>query len=178
MIVTCGGCARRYTFDAAKLAGRTQATVRCPNCQTPITVSAADPGDQTTRLETDANLLPKIGKIPGGDLALPADRRVSLAVLEGQDRGTIFPVDKPRVVLGRGDADIVINDSEVSRQHASLEVHGGRVVLRDLGSTNGTFVEDVKITQAELENRGEFRIGGTRLMLIFADPASEAEGRE
>jgi len=175
VIVTCGGCSKRYNFDLAKLAGRPSAKLRCPHCGTTITVAAADAGDQTTRLDQDANLLSKSAKVPQGDVSMPADRRLSLAVLQGKDSGRIFLVDKPRMVLGRGEADIVLNDTEVSRQHAAIEVHGARVVLRDLGSTNGIFVNEVKVSQSEIENRSEFRLGGTRLMLIMTDTSSDLE---
>jgi hypothetical protein len=178
VIVTCPGCAKRYNFDEGRLAGRATATLKCPNCGGSIAVAAPDPGDRTTRLDADASLIPRSGKVPGGDVVMPADRRVSLAVLQGQDSGRIFPLDKPRVVLGRGDSDIVLNDAEVSRQHACIEIHGARVVLKDLGSTNGTFVDDVKVSQAELENRAEFRVGGTRLMLILTDIRPESETDE
>jgi type III secretion system (T3SS) inner membrane Yop/YscD-like protein len=178
VIVTCSGCSRRYNFDLAKLAGRPSARLRCPHCSTMISVTAADPGDQTTRLDQDANLLSKAGKVPQGDLSMPGDKRLSLAVLQGKDSGRIFLVDKPRMVLGRGDGDIVLNDSEVSRQHAAIEVHGGRVVLKDLGSTNGIFVNDVKVSQAEIDNRAEFRLGGTRLMLIMTDITTDLETLE
>ena len=174
MIVTCTGCSRRYNFDPAKLAGRPSAKLRCPHCGTMITIAAADPGDLTTRLDQDANLLSKNSKVPQGDLSMPTDRRLSLAVLQGKDSGRIFLVDKPRMTLGR-EADIVLNDTEVSRQHAAIEVRGARVVLKDLGSTNGIFVNDVKVSQSEIENRAEFRLGGTRLMLIMTDTTADLE---
>ncbi len=178
MIVTCGGCDRRYNFDVAKLGGRSSARLRCPQCSTTITVTTSDPGDQTTRLPQDANLLSKSSKVPQGDLSMPSERRLSLAVLEGKDSGRIFLVERPRMVLGRGEADIVLNDTEVSRQHACIEVHGTHVVLKDLGSTNGTFVNEVKVSQSEIENRTEFRIGGTRLMLILTETQSDLETLE
>ncbi len=143
-----------------------------------ISIAATDPGDETTRLDQDANLLSKSTKVPQGDLSLPAERRLSLAVLQGKDSGRIFLVDKPRVILGRGEADIVLNDTEISRQHAAIEVHGARVVLKDLGSTNGIFVNDVKVSQSEIENRTEFRLGGTRLMLIMTDTTADLETLE
>jgi len=176
VIVTCGGCAKRYRFDVAKLQGRPSASLRCPGCGASITVSApADPGDRTTRIDADANQIPTSSKVPSGDLNLPLSRRLSLAVLQGKDSGRIFPVDKPLVVLGRADADVVLNDPEISRQHAAIEVHGGKVVLKDLGSTNGTFVNDVKITQTEIDNRAEFRVGGTVLMLIMTETEADLE---
>jgi pSer/pThr/pTyr-binding forkhead associated (FHA) protein len=109
---------------------------------------------------------------------MPSDRRLSLAVLEGKDSGRIFLIDRPRMVLGRGESDIVLNDTEVSRQHACIEVHGARVVLKDLGSTNGTFLNEVKVSQGEIENRTEFRLGGTRLMLILTETQSDLETLE
>jgi hypothetical protein len=177
MIVTCAGCSKRYKFDEAKLQGRPSVSLTCPNCQASITVSAADPGDRTSRLEVDALQISRAEKVPLGSLAMPARRRLSLAVLEGQDSGHIYSIDRPRTIIGRGEADIVINDSEISRQHAAIEVQGPRVVVKDLGSTNGVFVNDVKVSQAEIENRAEFRLGATRLMLIIAEQESDPEGQ-
>jgi type III secretion system (T3SS) inner membrane Yop/YscD-like protein len=104
--------------------------------------------------------------------ALPPATRVSLAVLDGPQRGTTVTFERARLSIGRaggGAADLELTDAEVSRTHAVLECHGRRVVLRDLGSTNGTFVGERRVEQAELDNRSEFRVGRTRLMLIVAD---------
>jgi predicted Zn finger-like uncharacterized protein len=131
--------------------------------------AAAAAGDRTARLASDAGLLAAPGHVAAGALAMPEGRRVSLAVLDGPDLGRIFRVEQPSVTIGRGDAEVQLEDGEVSRQHARLEMRGGRAVVRDLGSTNGTFVDDVKVAEAEIENRGEFRVGQTRLMLILAD---------
>lgn len=179
MIVVCEGCSKRYSFDPAKLQGRESGTLKCPNCKGMITVtSPIHPGERTTRLALDADLIPSSSKVPGGGLAMPPSRRISLAVLDGKDKGRIFNVDRPRVTIGRSDADITVDDKEVSRQHAVIEMHGPRCVLKDLGSTNGTFVNDQKITQCELENHGEFRVGGTRLMLMLIDIEKDLEPLE
>jgi hypothetical protein len=130
--------------------------------------AAAAAGDQTARLPADAGLLAAPGHVDAGPLEMPAGRRVSLAVLDGPELGKIYRVERPSVVIGRGDADILVEDAEVSRHHARLEMRGGRAVIKDLGSTNGTFVDDVKVAEAEIEDRGEFRVGQTRLMLILA----------
>jgi predicted Zn finger-like uncharacterized protein len=131
--------------------------------------ATAAAGDQTARLPADAGLLAAPGHVDAGPLQMPAGRRVSLAVLDGPDLGKIYRIERPSVVLGRGGADVHVEDAEVSRNHARLEMRGGRAVIRDLGSTNGTFVNDVKVAEAEIEDRGEFRIGRTRLMLILAE---------
>ena len=130
---------------------------------------AAAAGDQTARLPADAGLIAAPGHVDAGPLEMPAGRRVSLAVLDGPDLGKIYRVERPSVVIGRGEADVHVEDGEVSRHHARLEMRGGRAVIRDLGSTNGTFVNDVKVAEAEIEDRGEFRVGQTRLMLILAE---------
>lgn len=85
------------------------------------------------------------------------------------------PVNPPGVVLGRGtDADIQINDPGVSRRHAEIrlmpEGPGGiRVVLVDLGSTNGTLVNGRRATESELTDGSTVRIGNTTMTLRLAD---------
>jgi predicted Zn finger-like uncharacterized protein len=103
------------------------------------------------------------------NLELSAGKRYSLAVLQGGSTGQIFPITKPRVTLGRAGADINLDDSEASRQHAAVEILGDHAILRDLGSTNGTFVESQRIQQHVLVNQGEFRIGSHVLMLIVTE---------
>ena len=103
------------------------------------------------------------------NLELSVGKRYSLAVLQGGSTGQIFPITKPRVTLGRAGADINLDDSEASRQHAAVEILGDHAILRDLGSTNGTFVDSHRIQQQVLANQGEFRIGSHVLMLIVTD---------
>lgn len=64
------------------------------------------------------------------------------------------------VVVGRGEGvDISLNVAAVSRRHATLVLERGRALLRDTGSTNGTFVDGVRIGELELEAGMEVRIG-------------------
>jgi hypothetical protein len=190
MIVSCSSCARKYRLDPTKLVGKVSVTVRCPGCGTTTTVPvapttappvgesavAAPPvGDQTSRLAADAGLLPEKAAVgPAGEPVLPEGMRVTLAVLEGKDSGKMFRIEHPSVVIGRGEGDIQIDDPEVSRRHVRITAHGARIVLQDLGSTNGTFVDERKISEAEIENRTEFRVGGTRFMLILAETGENA----
>lgn len=67
--------------------------------------------------------------------------------------------DKP-VTLGRGhEADIHIPDKRLSRQHCKMEISGGRVVVTDLGSTNGIYHKGDKVPAATLEDEDEFLMG-------------------
>ncbi|HWD80126.1 MAG TPA: FHA domain-containing protein, partial [Kribbella sp.] len=104
----------------------------------------------------------------------PAARRGHPQVML-EVNGRRRPVNPPGVVLGRGtDADIQINDPGVSRRHAEIrlmpEGPGGiRVVLVDLGSTNGTLVNGRRSTEAELTDGSTVRIGNTTMTLRLAD---------
>jgi predicted Zn finger-like uncharacterized protein len=102
----------------------------------------------------------------GRRLRLPEWERLSLACIAGPEAGRIFEIDKVRVILGRAGADVLLNDPECSRNHAAIEVSDDKVFLVDLGSTNGTYVSDKRISQVELENRSEFDVGSSTLMLI------------
>jgi predicted Zn finger-like uncharacterized protein len=113
--------------------------------------------------------------VAGGDahqmglLQLPTDRRFSLAVIQGAATGQIFQITKTRTVIGRSGSDINLEDPEASRQHAALEIVGDIAVLRDLGSTNGTWIEMDRIEQHQLSNQQEFRIGSHVLMFIVTE---------
>ncbi len=95
----------------------------------------------------------------------PGTIRVSLTVTAGPGQGKVHKLNKPRVVIGREGADIVLEDPEISRHHCILEVRDDRVSLRDLDSTNGTFFEEERVRAALLQDGAEFRIGETRLRL-------------
>jgi len=70
------------------------------------------------------------------------------------------------VRIGRDAAnDVVLHSPIVSRRHAVLERRGGRLVIRDLGSTNGTYVNGVRIAEQVLREGDSVRIGPFRLVL-------------
>ena len=100
---------------------------------------------------------------------LPSHKRVSLLVIGGPLKGKTFPIDKPQILIGRSQADIVIDDSKMSRKHCVLEVHGLSALLVDLDSGNGTFVNGKKIASCELHHLSEFVVGGTTLMFALTN---------
>ena len=104
-----------------------------------------------------------------GLLELPKDKRFSLAVIQGAATGHIFQIAKTRTTIGRSGADLNLDDPESSRLHAAVEVFGEQAILRDLGSTNGTFVDMERIDQKMLANQMEFRVGSHVLMFIVTD---------
>lgn len=168
MIVQCPQCQSRYRVDEVQLRGRKQAQVKCTKCQTIFPLDLNAPPAAT---------LPGSGPPPaatlvskrGLTLQLPADKNVALSVTSGPAKGRLFSITKPRVTLGRANTDIVLDDPEVSRQHCALEMRGGTGLIIDLGSANGTYINDQKIETGQLEHLSEFRIGNSTLMLMITD---------
>lgn len=89
----------------------------------------------------------------------------TLTITEGPSRGRVCRLDgsmPTRALVGTSPAcDIRVEDREASRRHAGLERVGHALKIVDLGSTNGTWVDRVKVLEAELQG-GEFvRVGST-----------------
>lgn len=110
--------------------------------------------------------VPAGGAASDSSLRLPGAYKLSLACLGGPDSGKIFEISRPRMTIGRANADITLADAQCSRQHAAIEVRDDAVAVVDLASTNGTYVGDKRVQRADLENRSEFDVGATTLMLI------------
>lgn len=71
---------------------------------------------------------------------------VRLRALEGDDRGRQFRIPTPLCIVGRGqECDLRLESPGVSRRHCAILVMGGSVVVSDLKSRNGTFVNDERI---------------------------------
>lgn len=87
--------------------------------------------------------------------------------------GTRYLLTGAVTVLGRGsDCDIVINDTGISRRHLQIQITPERVIAKDLGSTNGTYVEGHRTDAATLVDGNQITIGRTRI-LFWASPNDE-----
>ncbi|HZC67883.1 MAG TPA: FHA domain-containing protein [Nitrospirales bacterium] len=79
-----------------------------------------------------------------------------------------IPLDKPRLTIGRKpDNDLVIDNPAVSGHHALIFSQEGAFFIEDLGSTNGTFVNDAKIQKEKLKNSDRVAVG--KHVLIYQD---------
>jgi pSer/pThr/pTyr-binding forkhead associated (FHA) protein len=102
-----------------------------------------------------------------------------LVVVDGRMRGASFDVPPERSEIGRqAGVAILLDDQDVSRRHAVLERAGGRVVLTDPGSTNGTWVNRRRLRagdpgdRVELRDGDEVRLGSVTLRFSTARPAT------
>ena len=102
--------------------------------------------------------------------------RAQLTVLSGPEKGMSWLMEMDVIRIGSANTqDIVLTDPTVSRHHA--EIHRGRdgVTLRDLGSTNGTFVGSVRAKEVYLGADTRFRVGRTELLFTPADEIIDVE---
>jgi len=194
VIIECTNCHARYQYDEDRFERKPSKKIKCAKCGSVFEIHnpafaakkpAAD--NEITANRHDATNIarpkPKVedttaqSPIPQRETGpeaepakLPVGKRLSLAIIDGTDAGNVFRIDRPRVTIGRSNADFVINDTEASRQHAAIEVRDTTYLVSDLGSTNGTLIDGRKITEpVELQDKSEFVIGTTTLMLIVTD---------
>ena len=173
----CAKCGGTIEIDNPLIGSATMPpTDAVPAAAPPAPAPAPAPASDAMKTrETPVSEEPGSATLAGGDAArmgllqLPRDKRFSLAVIQGAATGQIFPITKTRTLIGRSGADINLDDPEASRQHAMLEIVGDVTLLRDVGSTNGTWIELDRIEQHQLQNQQEFRIGSHVLMFIVTD---------
>ncbi|MPZ14489.1 MAG: DUF2662 domain-containing protein [Chloroflexi bacterium] len=97
--------------------------------------------------------------------AVAAAPSARVLVVDGED-GQQLHVRRQPVRIGRGpDNDLVIRDIRVSRHHASVEPVVGGWIIRDLESTNGTYVDGQRVLETRVDAGAELSLGGYRLIL-------------
>lgn len=92
-------------------------------------------------------------------------QKSKLLVVNGIHQGREFVVDNDVFSIGSGKRnDLVLDDTTVSRRHCEIQLIPEGYVIRDLGSTNGTIVQGVRVTEAFLTQSTEFQLGKTRFV--------------
>lgn len=118
--------------------------------------------DGTSLLELSASTV---------ELRLPAQSAVQLEMVGGPEKGKIIPLTRGNVVLGRYGTDIVLKDQDVSRRHTIIDVFGrDQIFLRDLGSTNGCFVNGTRVDFCKLQSGDTIVLGRSVMQLVVRDP--------
>jgi ribosomal protein S27E len=188
MILHCLHCKEQLLVEAAA-----RAIVRCPVCdflfalspggrpevptfseessltkvdaRRAVTPSGADRADHTIVGDTTDAF---------GALPVPAGKELFLEVLaagdQGPAKGAIFRFAKGRLVLGRTDADVILEDDRISRKHALIEaISRENMYLKDLASTNGTYLNGHRVLMKKLADGDEIRLGSVTLRFRAAD---------
>jgi ABC-2 type transport system ATP-binding protein len=156
-----------------------------------VRAPARYPDSQADRQATRVAESPRVPPTPAPAVTEGAARRSGrqrqiptvpvLAFLGGQRAGSEVPVND-QVVVGRdaGAADVVLDeDPEISRRHAAFSAAGAGLTVRDLGSTNGTFLKGERLTETiALETGDRVELGRTIIEVRLPDPAAVTERAE
>ncbi len=86
----------------------------------------------------------------------------------GPTPGATFSLEGDQLVIGRDSSSgVAINDAEISRKHARLNFQGGKYVIEDLGSTNGTFVNGQRLVSPVVLKSGDVVSLGEQIVLMY-----------
>jgi pSer/pThr/pTyr-binding forkhead associated (FHA) protein len=146
------------------------ASMFCSSCGAPldavsnrtVTLAKVDPLQDSAGPQDDVKV----------DLDELAPGIASLVVRAGSQAGEAFPLGGVLTRLGRHpDSEISLDDITVSRRHAEITRVGTQYVVRDVGSLNGTYVNQERIDEATLRHGDELQVGKFRLV-FFDGPAA------
>lgn len=180
MRARCPHCAAQIELDDSRNVGRRMAQVRCWMCAQSSVVDLAPPDLNSSTIELSSvgeferafgeSHLERIPHSGTATLDLPEHKSVLISVVEGTSQGVERGMTVPLVTIGRlrGGADIEIDDPKVSRLHCAIEVKKDSVLLRDLRSTNGTYLGEKRVHAALLHGSAEFRIGETKIRVAVS----------
>ena len=96
--------------------------------------------------------------------------RPSLVCVAGVDLGKVCFLDGGPLTIGRGATDLVLATGDASRRHARITPEGGELVIEDLGSANGTFINGVRVgAPTQLRVGARLQIGGAIFLVVQHD---------
>lgn len=94
--------------------------------------------------------------------------KFQLIMRSGPTPGAIYPLDGDLITVGRDSSNTIqINDAEISRRHALLEHQGGKYLIKDAGSTNGTHVNGQRLAAPYVLKPGDVVSFGEGLVLVY-----------
>lgn len=138
----------------------------CASCGTPTAPATGDENSTTAAIELgaldpshDPQELPQLE--PGTGM---------LVVVRGPNAGSRYLLDRDATTIGRHpDADVFLDDVTVSRRHAELIRTDAGVLVKDLGSLNGSYVNGERAEEQLLATGEELQIGRFKLLYVGAD---------
>ncbi|HPQ81270.1 MAG TPA: GGDEF domain-containing protein [bacterium] len=95
---------------------------------------------------------------------MPRDEKAFILFISGPLMGKMYLLENESTMIGRADdVDISIPDSKISRHHMRLSQRGGDIILEDMGSTNGTFVNGERVKSRALESNDKVHLSSDTL---------------
>ena len=109
----------------------------------------------------------------------PVAKEACLVVIYGMDLGKKFNLNQSALTIGRSSkSDVQVDQESVSRSHAKIINTGKTIILRDLGSTNGTYVNDELIDEYVLRDGDFIKIGRTIFKFLSGNNIENAYHEE
>lgn len=106
----------------------------------------------------------------GISLSLPTDTHVQLEFLAGPEKGRLVTLTSGNIIIGRYGTDVVVKDQDISRRHAALDFYGrDQIFMRDMGSTNGCYLNGEKQRFARLQSGDTIIMGRTVMQILIKD---------
>lgn len=99
---------------------------------------------------------------------------IALAVHTGAGAGILIPLQRGTYTIGRSNTRILIPDPELSREHARLVVTEKAIMIVDLGSANGVYVDGERVRHAVITTASSVRCGNSMMSLVFLDATDKA----
>lgn len=134
---------------------------------------AADMGATMTQVIDDEAVTPAEGTMIGSPAATamsgvdPLQPQAFLLIKSGPQAGTSVPITQAETAIGRSsDADIVLDDEQVSRMHANITYADGQFTMVDTGSSGGTIVDGVAGATTVLKPGSEMKLGDTEIVFM------------
>ena len=153
----------------------------CPKCQTNNAEDSQFCSQCGARLlsEMDSTIsftgLVEVAEEEPIDFEKLGDEGPLLIVVKGIGVGQTFSVSKNELKIGRDpDNDIFLDDITVSRKHALIKHKKGNLVISDVGSLNGTYLNHERVDEAYLDNKDEIQIG--KFKMIYIDKSGAKNG--
>ncbi len=110
----------------------------------------------------------EIGREPRTHVSRPTQRGYALRIIKGVPAGRLYHIEG-EVGIGRGEGvNVALPDPSVSRRHATVGIIDGAPVVRDLGSTNGTFVNGERVQSRTLRAGDVLKLGNTEMRIESA----------
>ena len=118
MEVKCHACGSLQQLDDGAFGTGERVEVKCAACGQSFRV--VNPMTQTLKVDPTRKTVPAITSEYTADgrlLSLPKDKVLTLKLMEGAEKGTVYAIAKPRLTIGRAQADIRVDDPLASRLH-------------------------------------------------------------